>query len=494
MKLLIALFIFSISAHAEKAVNIGSKKFTESVILGEVVSQLLNSSEVRATHKAELGGTRILWNALESGDIDIYPEYTGTIEEEILRKKVRNFTELKMLLEKKGIGISKPLGFNNTYAIGIKTKKAQKLNLRKISDLKLYPDLKMGFGEEFKQRQDGWPGLKKLYGLIQSNIRGIDHDIAYRALENGDIDVTDLYSTDAEIDYYNLSILEDDKKYFPSYEAVFVYRLDQVKKTPQIMKVIESLEGKINDKKMISLNRQSKIEKQSAGQVASEFINKTFNLNLKYQSSSAYERIKKSTLEHLKLVTISLLLAILAAIPLGTLAAKNKHIGLLILWIVSIIQTVPALALLVILIKPLNMLGLSGIGDTPALIALFLYSLLPIVRSTHSGIQQIPKALQEAAAVIGLSKKTRLFKIELALAMPSILSGIKTAAVLNVGFATLGALVGAGGYGQSILTGIRLDDYRLILEGAVPSAVLALSVQLFFDFSEKFLVSAGIRK
>jgi osmoprotectant transport system permease protein len=148
----------------------------------------------------------------------------------------------------------------------------------------------------------------------------------------------------------------------------------------------------------------------------------------------------------------------------------------------------------VVLIQPLNMLGLSGIGDTPAFVALFLYSLLPVVRGTHSGFQQIPPSLKETAAVLGLSASSRLFRVELPLALPAILSGIKVSAVMNIGFATLGALVGAGGYGQPILTGIRLDDYSLILEGALPAAALAMLVQQSFDLLERFIVSPGLRK
>ncbi|MBC7742624.1 MAG: ABC transporter permease, partial [Bdellovibrionaceae bacterium] len=219
-----------------------------------------------------------------------------------------------------------------------------------------------------------------------------------------------------------------------------------------------------------------------------------FAINSNEKKSSRAERIALRTQEHLKLVIVSLFFAILMGVPLGILAAKKRGAGKIILGLTGAIQTIPSLALLVVLIKPLNMLGLTGIGDTPALIALFLYSLLPIVRGAHVGFQQIPLALRETSEVIGLSRQSQLFKIDLPLALPTILSGIKTAAVINVGFATLGALVGAGGYGQSILTGIRLDDYPLILEGAIPSAVLALVVQQLFDLLETYLVSPGLRK
>jgi osmoprotectant transport system permease protein len=240
------------------------------------------------------------------------------------------------------------------------------------------------------------------------------------------------------------------------------------------------------------MNRSAKIDRVPEPEVAVRFLDSVFGFQSDHRLPTRSERVLVRTKEHLFLVSISLFLGILASIPLGILAEKKPHIGRGILGGVGLVQTVPALALLVVLIRPLNLLGLSGIGDTPALIALFLYCLLPIVRSTHSGLSQIPLTLRETASVLGLRPLTRLFRIELPLALPHILSGIKTSAVMTVGFATLGALVGAGGYGQPILSGIRLDDYGLILEGAIPAAALAILVQLLFDGIERILVSPGL--
>lgn len=492
MKLL--LLLVATLSFAREEISVGSKKFTESVVLGELVRLSLENSGQKAIHRAELGGTRILWNALLAGDIDVYPEYTGTIEEELLQKKTRDFEELRSELARMGVGVTAPLGFNNTYAIGMKKDRAVALGIRSISDLKHHPDLKIGWSEEFRKRQDGWPGLKARYGLPHRLVRGLDHDIAYRALESGDIEVIDLYSTDAEIAYYDLLILEDDLSYFPKYEALFLYRLETAARIPLLRNALEAFSGKIPEAAMIALNHEAKIGRKPSGEVAARFLREKFAIQASHEAAGRVERLLVRSGEHLKMVLISLALAILAAVPLGVLAAKRGRLGQGILWLVGAIQTVPALALLVILIKPLNLLGLSGIGDTPAFIALFLYSLLPIVRSTHSGFHQIPPALRETAEVLGLSGTTQLFRVEFPLALPSILSGIKTSAVLNVGFATLGALVGAGGYGQPILTGIRLDDYSLILEGALPAAALALIVQQGFDYAERFLVSPGLKK
>lgn len=494
MRIFLILLFITVSSQANTSIVIGSKNFTESVILGEILHFGLKNKNIPSTHKAEFGGTRILWNALLSGDIDVYPEYTGTIEQEILQKKYSNFQEMEEALKLQGIGLSRQLGFNNTYAMGMKREKANSLGIEKISDLQNHPKLRFGFSEEFRQRNDGWPGMKSLYRLPQRFVRGLDHDIAYRALDSGDIDLSDLYSTDSEIKLYDLKILKDDAQYFPRYEAVYLYRLDLIEKSPGIGEVFEELAGSISDEEMVSLNGKAKIDKLRPATIASGFINERFDANLSHKVASRSERIWVRTKEHLGLVLISLTLAILFAIPLGILSSKYYYFGKMALTVVASIQTIPALALLVILIRPLNLIGLRGIGDTPALIALFLYSLLPIVRNTHGAIDQIPRGFKETASVLGLSTMTKLFRIELPLSLPGILTGIKTAAVLNVGFATLGALIGAGGYGQPILTGIRLDDYGLILEGAIPAMILAFAAQAVFEIIERIIVSPGLRK
>lgn len=240
-----SLLSFTVCA---KPLIVGSKKFTESVVLGEILRLSLQTEGKSSEHRQEIGGTSILWNALKTGDIDLYPEYTGTIEEELLRKKTKNLDELRVLLKAEGIGISSPLGFNNTYALGIKNKMATEKNIRTISDLKLYPELKLGLSGEFLERKDGWPGLSQTYQLTQKKIQGIDHDVAYRAMEQGDIDVVDLYSTDAEIAYYDLFPLEDDLGYFPNYQAVVLYRLP-LEET--LAPLFERLAGKIPNQRMI---------------------------------------------------------------------------------------------------------------------------------------------------------------------------------------------------------------------------------------------------
>ncbi len=467
---------------------IGSKKFTESVILAEIATQLINYSTIEVEHKAKLGGTQILFKALEHGEIDIYPEYTGTLRHEILSKlQLQTDEEIAEALVPYGIRITNPLGFNNTYAIGLRDTVAKGLNLASISDLKNYPDLRLGFSNEFLNRGDGWKSLKALYGLPHGNVRGLDHDLAYRALQSDDLDVMEFYSTDAEIAYHNLFTLKDDKSHFPVYNAVFLYNEKLSMNHHEVVEILKKLESRIQVDVIRSLNSQVKIEGKPHTEVAADFLSDNFGATTAVTESSLVTRVMKRSLEHIVMVVIGLLAGIIIAIPLGILSAKKPRLGFFILGIAGIIQTMPALALLVFMIP------IFGIYAPPAIAALFLYSLLPIIRNTHTGLTNISSEIQESADALGLRPLIKLIMIELPIASPTILAGIKTAGVITVGFATLGALIGAGGYGQPILTGIRLDNYALILEGAVPAATMALIVQSIFDFIEVLVVPKGLR-
>lgn len=476
------------SAELPPSITIGSKAFTESVILGEVLRHLAQQTGVEVNHQRQLGGTRVLWNALLSGEIDAYPEYTGTILQEILvEEHLQNQAELRQALMERGVRMTAPLGFNNTYAIGVKETLAQKLHLSTISDLRKHPELVMGFGNEFMDRADGWPGLQQRYQLPQQNVRGLNHDLAYRGIESGTLQVTDLYSTDAEIAYYKLRALKDDLNYFPIYNAIILYRADLQHRAPEVVALFQRLAGRIDASTMSKMNAEVKLQGKSESAVAAEFLSKTFNLDVDVQTQSIWQRLWQHTIEHLVLVAISLSAAIVLAIPLGIVAARYRRLGQLVLGAAGIIQTIPSLALFVFMIP------LLGIGGPPAVVALFLYSLLPIIRNTYAGLKDIPPAIVESAQALGLPSLARLRIVELPLATRAILAGIKTSAVINVGTATLSALIGAGGYGQPILTGIRLDNIGLILQGAIPAAALALLAQGLFELIERGLLPRSLR-
>ncbi len=480
----LALFVAAGPVPADPV--IGSKGFTESVILGELATLSLRARGIAAQHRAQLGGTRILWNALKAGELDAYPEYTGTLTQEILALESARNAQIVAALAAHGIVMTAPLGFNNTYALGMKRGNAAARGIRTISDLARHSDLKFGFSNEFMDRADGWPGLQRHYRLKEASVTGIDHDLAYRALDAGHLDVIDLYTTDAEIGYYDLAVLQDDHGYFPEYRAVYLVRSASAERHPQLVPALNRLAGHIDNALMVAMNGRVKLEKHPETVVAAEFLS-SLRIAASPVVPGPWNALLTHTREHLLLVSISLGAAILIAIPLGILAAYQPGWGQLVLGVCGLIQTIPALALLVFMIP------LLGIGGPPALMALFLYSLLPIVRNTHAGLTNIPAALRESADALGLPPGEKLRRVELPLAMRSILAGIKTSAVINVGTATLGALIGAGGYGQPILTGIRLDDVGLILQGAVPAALLALFVQALFELAERYAIPKGVR-
>ena len=483
-----ALLALALAASEPAAIRIASKKFTESVLLAEMAAQLAENGGAVVERREELGGTRLVWEALLRGDVDLYPDYTGTLLREILGMAASaDEAELGEALSAKGVAVTRSLGFEDSYAIGVRRDVARRLGLRTLSDLGSHPELRLAFTDEFMDRTDGWPALRDRYRLSQRGVRGLDHDIAYRALLGGEIDATDLYSTDAEIDRYDLVVLEDDRHAFPRYRAVFVYRADLERRSPEALAAIRALEGRIAAGAMIAMNARARFDRVPAAEVASAFLAETLGVRAPVSVAGLWTRLLRRTGEHLALVAVSLTLAAAVALPLGIWAARRRRAGRVILGVVGVVQTIPSLALLVFMIP------LLGIGARPAVTALALYALLPIVRNTHAGLVGIAPELRESAQALGLPPAARLRLVELPLASPSILAGVKTSAVITVGTATLGALIGAGGYGQPILTGIRLASTSLILEGAVPAALLALAVQGLFDLLERVLVPRGLQ-
>ncbi|MEQ9410064.1 MAG: glycine betaine ABC transporter substrate-binding protein [Fuerstiella sp.] len=477
------------------SVRVASKMFTESVILGEMFRLLSEDSGHSTQHLRELGGTRIVFESLRNGEVDLYAEYTGTLINELFSDRdIRSTQDLQAALAEQGIRMSEPLGFNNTYALGMLGDDARQNNVRRISDLNRVDGLRFGLSNEFMERDDGWPGLKAAYGLSPESVTGLDHDIAYRQLTLGLIDVMDVYTTEARINALELTVLEDDREYFPRYDAVILYRQETAEEFSDAIAAVLQLEGRLSAAAMTACNRRVEIDGDSEQQVAADFLRAEFNTDTMVSEPGRMQRIAACTLDHLELVRRSLLPAILLAVPLGVLASRRVWFGHLVLGITGLFQTIPSFALLVMLLPLAAMLGLQsvGAGSATAIMALFLYSLLPIVRNTHTGLVSIDPALIESAEVLNLPNWYRLTEIELPLASRSILSGIKTAAVMNIGFATLGALVGAGGYGQPILSGIRLADTGLILEGAVPAAVMAMVAQAGFEVAERFAVPRGL--
>jgi osmoprotectant transport system substrate-binding protein/osmoprotectant transport system permease protein len=480
---LAALLACAFAAHGE-TLRVGSKRFTESYILGEVLIQAAQRAGASAEHRPGLGNTGIVFAALKAGSIDLYPEYTGTIAKEILKLDgAPGIDELNRALAPMGFGVAVPLGFSNSYALAMVDERAQSLGIRTLSDLGKHADLKLGLSQEFIGRADGWPGLKAAYGWAFATPSGLDHGLAYEAIAAGKIDVMDIYTTDAKIERFRLRTLEDDRRFFPRYDAVLLHRLDVPKRFPGAWSALAKLERSIDERKMIRMNAAAELEKKTFAEAAAM-------LNAGDAQRTTGKRDFLATLlapdfwrltrEHLLLVFVSLGASIALGVPLGIVAAKLPGAAQPILGTVGVIQTIPSLALFAFLIALLG-----TIGTIPAVIALFLYALLPIVRNTHAGLEGIGRGMRQAALALGLQPRERLRLIEVPLALPSILAGIKTSAVINVGTATIAAFIGAGGYGERIASGLALNDTLMLLSGAIPAAALALVVQGAFELGER---------
>jgi len=494
---LLLLFLLTLPCVAQTpSLNVGSKRFAESRILGEVLTQTANAvGEAHTTHQSGLGNTGIVFAALKSGSIDIYPEYTGTISQELLKSKSPlTLPDMNAQLSSLGLAVGVPLGFNDTYALAMPEDRAQKLGIKTLSDLARHPELKLGLSQEFLKRADGWPGVKAAYGLPFASPQGLDHGLAYEAIAGGQIDVTDIYSTDSKISKYKLRVLDDDKHYFPAYEAVLLYRKDLPTRLPKTWAKFQTLQGKLTAPQMIALNAQVELQKQTPPAVATAYLAGLPAASARAERESFWSVLFgpdfwPETRQHLFLVFVSLALSVLVAIPLGIWAARSPRAAQPILSITGLIQTIPSLALLAFLIPLLHQ-----IGPVPAIVALFLYSLLPIVRNTYTGLTDIAPSLRESAAALGLPLGARLRLIELPLASRAIFAGIKTAAVINVGTATIAAFIGAGGYGDRISQGLENNNDLLLLSGAIPAAVLALLVQYGFDLLDRAVVPVGLRQ
>ncbi len=477
---------------AAQTLAVGSKRFTEAYILAEIVRQTAQAAgEAPAIHRQGLGNTAILLSALQAGRIDVYPEYTGTIAREILRlDHVPPLPELNARLAPLGLRASVPLGFNNSYALAMRAEQAAALGITRLSDLKRHPQLRLGLSQEFIGRADGWPGLQAAYALPQARPRGLDHGLAYEALAQRQIDVIDVYTTDAKIGPYALQVLVDDAAYFPRYEAVLLHTRELPTRLPRTWTALASLEGRINEATMRRLNAGAELEGLAFERVAQAYLSGPPDSQDAGARPAAPGWLAKLfgpdllrlTLEHLALVFLSLGASIVIGIPLGLLAARNALARTLIIHSTNVLQTIPSLALLAVLI-PLT----GSIGLLPAFIALTVYALLPIVRNTHTGLGQVAGGLKQAAQALGLRPTQTLWLVELPLARATILAGIKTSAVINVGTATIAAFIGAGGFGERIVTGLALNDNATLLAGALPVALLALLIEGGFTLAERHL-------
>ena len=497
----LALALRALPAAAAEPIQVGSKRFTESYVLGELARLSLQQGGVAAVHRQGLGNTAILEQALRSGQIDLYPEYTGTIVRELLKRQPApdapppTLAELNTWLAPLGLKAAVPLGFNNTYALALREADAQRLGLPTLSALGALPaataaQLRPGLSHEFLVRADGWPGLQQRYGLQPAAPRALDHGLAYQALAQGQVDLIDVYSTDAQIGRMGLRVLRDDLGFFPRYDAVLLMRADL---PAPALAALAPLQGRIDEAAMIAMNAAVEIDGRPFADVANAFLRSSPAPAAAPAPQGLLALIfapdlGRLLLQHLALVAGSVLMAVGLGVPLGVLAHRRARLGAWVMAAVGLLQTLPSLALLAFLIA-----WLGRIGFVPALLALFLYALLPIVRNTVAGLASVPAGQRDAARALGLRPWAAWRCVELPQALPTLLAGIGTAAVINVGTATVAAFVGAGGLGDRIVAGLAVNDTQRMLAGAIPAALLALAVQAALAGLQRWLVPVPLR-
>jgi osmoprotectant transport system permease protein len=487
------------SASTRGELVVGSKRFTESYILGEILRQTAAAAGP-AEHREGLGNTAVVLAALKAGAIDVYPEYLGTIDAEILGHRTPATRDvIAKELAAQGLGLGVSLGFSNGYALAMPGDEAERLHITRISDLADHPDVVLGLSHEFMGRVDGWPGLSRRYGLTERPV-GIDHGLSYDAMASGRIGVTDIYTTDAQIAPRHLRVLADDKDYFPHYDAVLLYRLDAPARHPAQWQALQGLAGRIPAATMIAMNGRAELRHETFADIAKEFVGGHFDATAQAAPGDTADTDQREALghrfvtrlfaadlwrllgQHLLLVVVAVACATVLGVPLGAAAAAYPRCEGPVMATVGVLQTIPSLALLAMLI-PL----MGRIGTGPALVALTLYALLPIARNTATGLMGVPAGLREAGTALGLTPAQRWAAIDVRLALPTLMAGIGTAAVITVGTATIAAFVGAGGLGDRIVTGLALNDHAMLLAGAVPAAVLALAVQGLFALLERLV-------
>ena len=469
-------------------IRVASKNFTESYVLAEIAAQVLESEGFSVERRFGLGGTLICFEALANDEIDLYIEYTGTLSQAILELPLdTSRAELNVALSVRGLELLPPLGFNNTYAIAVKRSVAERLGLAKIGDLRGHPELSVVVSHEFLERGDGWKGLSAVYGL-SGQISGIEHGLAYQALQDGSIDVTDAYSTDGEIKRYDLVLLKDDKGFFPRYMALPLARRNLPGRARQ---ALVALADTITDSRMQALNAEVAFNGRSFAQVARSFLVERGLLNEAVARTPLvdplWSNLRRNTLQHLKLTAIAMAGAVVFGVGLSLAVFRVSALSRAVLYMAGLMQTIPSIALLALMIPVL------GIGPRPAIVALFLYSLLPILRNTITALTTLDPTLTRVALAMGLSNAEQLRYVYVPLSLPAMLAGIRTAAVISIGTATLAAFIGAGGLGDPIVTGLALNDVGLILQGAIPAALLAIVTELIFELIERVALPGHLR-
>ncbi|MGD9850835.1 MAG: glycine betaine ABC transporter substrate-binding protein [Nitrospirales bacterium] len=501
---------FTSMASAENTITVGSKNFMENRLLAEVFAQLIESrTRLTVTRRLGLAGTQVCFEALKTGGIDLYPEYTGTGLVTLLGERpmgeptaVLNRVRSRFL-ERWNLWWIAPLGFDNSYALALPRDRAKALGVRTISDLvEFAPTFRAGFGYEFIERQDGLPGLTRKYGVQFKEVVGMQETLKYQAAAKGNVDLLDVYTTDGRLSVYDFLVLEDDQHFFPPYDAAVLIRGETLEQHPELAPVLSLLTNALTPQRMREWNLQVQEQNQPIARVAHDILQ---DLNLLTDSQPLLSTtppqatpsllvymwnmrgtLGHRTIEHLSLAGTGLLLGIALALPIGLLLERWRTGAETIIRVIGMSQTIPSIALLAFMIP------LFGVGTLPAIMALWIYSLFPILRNTYSGLRDAFPNVVETGRALGMTEWQILRSIRLPLAAPTIMAGVRTSAIWTLGTATLAAFIGAGGLGVPIVAGLQLADVNLILSGALPATILALAVDALLAWVEQAVKPRGL--
>ena len=506
------LLLLALQAPDPRPVVVASKPFGESYLLAEMFAQLLEARGIEVDRRPGLGATEIAFRAIRTGSADVYPEYTGTgllaiLGEQPVSDPRKVFDRVSREFRRRwNARWLPPLGFENTYAVAVRRETAERYGLATLSDLaRVAQSLRAGLTPDFIGRPDGLPGLTRAYGMRFAEVRALLPAVKYQALAAAEVDVIDGYSTDGLIARYDLVVLRDDKRFFPPYEAAALVSGDLVERQPAAITALTELSSRLDEATMRRLNRRLEVDREPVGRIARDAL---AGLGLTAAPTDAAAGAGGAVAEgregsflrylwdrrtelfgmarrHLLLVVLSLAAAIAAAVPLGLALERLPRGAEVAVRAAGVLQTLPGIALLAFMIP------LLGIGVLPAVVALFLYSLYPILRNTYTGVRDAAPDAVAAGRALGMTPRQILRHIRLPLAAPVIMAGIRTAAVINVGTATLAAFIGAGGLGDPIAAGLALSDAWMILSGAIPAALLALGVDGVLGAVERVVRPGG---
>lgn len=504
--------LFSSQTQAAPLV-LATKSFTEQHILSAMTVQYLQKKGFQVQPQTNIAAV-ISRNAMVNKQIDITWEYTGTslIIFNRIDKRMspqETYDTVKRLDAKLGLVWLKPADMNNTYAFAMQRKRAESENITTISQMVAKieqvrqndPDHNwmLGLDLEFAGRSDGMKPLQQAYQmqLDRPQIRQMDPGLVYNAVRDGLVDAGLVYTTDGRVKGFDLKVLEDDKGFFPSYAVTPVVRKEVLEANPGLDDALNTLSGLLNNDVISTLNAQVDIEHRTPQQVAHQFLQDKGLLSgapmdtIHYMLDNA-GYLASLTFQHLWLVALAVGLAIIIGVPLGVLIVRHKWLATPVLGAATLLLTIPSIALFGLMIPLFSLIG-HGIGVLPAVTAVFLYSLLPIVRNTHTALDSLPPGLREAGRGIGMTFWQRLRWVEIPMALPVIFGGIRTAVVMNIGVMAIAAVIGAGGLGLLLLNGISGSDIRMLIAGALMICLLAIVLDWLLHRLQVVLTPKGIR-